>query len=319
MFWITLLGLLLVFSAVIIGVLSGQLKKEREAVKKDRELNDKVPPPENKEPEQNDVEVQFHEHRESYESHYAVHPENKELEQLTPTVLSSRDMHRYVLSETGQATPNKALGYASTLDDVQKVDIHADKSRGMIQFKDGTQLVGPHHGHGNLFGSSMDKNPTGTMLAVSARAQSMKHASGMVYIYSINADKTERTLRWTLESPNEETGGMFGWTVRFVTDELIFVSAPLERQGKGRAYIYRVADDVSTRPIVLGQINCLDSAFHFGLDARFTSNGSTFSVMCKDSNGRPKTVDYRVQEHADDTVQWDRFDGELSKILVPVL
>lgn len=314
MFWITLLGLMLVFTAVMVGVLATQLKQERRATAeaKQNTANKEEVVIQPREESKPDVEVQFHEHRESYESHYAVHPENKELEQLTPSVLSSRDMHRYVLSATGHATPHKALGY--TLDEVEKVDIHADKSRGVIHFKDGSQLVGPHHGHGNLFGSSMDKNPSGTMLVVSARGHSMKHASGMVYIYT-----AARQLRWTLESPNEETGGMFGWTVRFVSDDLVFVSAPLERQGKGRGYLYRVAEDDTTRPVVLGQINCLDSSFHFGLDARYTAEGRVFSVMCKDANGRPKTIDYRVQEHADDKVQWDRFDGELSQVLVPVM
>lgn len=318
MFWITLLAVLLVFAAVMVGVLANQVKSRQSTIKQLKDdltaASSNTATSETSDKESiRDVEVQFHEHRESYESHYAVHPETSELEQLTAPVLSSRDMHRYVLTDNGQATANKSLGHS--IDDVQEIDIHADKSRGRIRFKDGTQLVGPHHGHGNLFGSSMDKNPAGTILAVSARAHSMKHASGQVYLY----DAPAKSLRWTLESPNEETGGMFGWTVRFITDDLLFVSAPLERHGKGRAYIYRVSDESTTRPIVLGQINCLDSAFHFGLDARYTANGRTFSVLCKDGNGRPKTIDYKVQEHADDSVRWDRFDGELSKVLLPVL
>lgn len=251
-----------------------------------------------------EVEPQFFEHRESYAPHYARVHSDETVEALAPEVVEGAAMHGRYLNGAGLVTADDAQAYRCEA--VAGTDPRWDFGRGRVYLRDGATLETPHHGHGSMFGCSTDAR--GAWLAVGARGQSMRYGDGAVYLYRDGA------LAAVLESPQAEAGGMFGWCVRFVADRLLLVTAPLERHGLGRGYVFRLADD-GRRPLALGQVACGESGHHYGLDARLLDDGR-LAVLCRAASGELLVVRYEVRAGADGDVQWDRFDGEITNTLV---
>ena len=253
------------------------------------------------------VEPQFFEHREEYAPHYSQVRSDEDVEALDETMVGGAAMHGHYLNGAGLVTTNASEAYRCVA--VSGVDPLWDFGRGRVHLRDGgASLETPHNGHGAMFGCSTDSR--GAWLAVGARGQSMRYGDGAVYVYR------DAALHAVLESPQAEAGGMFGWCVRFVADDLLLVTAPLERHGLGRGYVFRLSSAVEgRRPLALGQVDCGESGHHYGLDARLLDDGR-LAVLCRSSAGERLVVRYEVRAGADAAVRWDRFDGEITATLV---